>query len=182
MAGMFKSRTAWKLTLSMAVTVVMLATLATDFDDLVFPGWDTPFKRIDAPPAQQYGAKAAVLAVACASFLFVALIPSGDGRRSRLIELLVRALSAVSALTAGWFWLLGETGGRPGPYLIAFVPMTVMLTISMGFGVYLSYVSKVDREREHSKIDWGLVIVGIGILLLCAAVIWVMVWLPKWLF
>ena len=99
--------------------------------------------------------------------------------------MLVRALSAVSALSAGWFWLLGETGGRPGPYLIAFVPMTVMLTISMGFGVYLSYVSyvsKVDSEREHSKIDWGLVIVGIGILLLCAAVIWVMVWLPKWLF
>ena len=149
--GILRNRYLWKGVFLVILLVVVFGTISTNFEDPVFPGWNTPLKAITPSSSQEAGAKAAVLAMAGAASLFVSLIPVQAGRPGERLDFMVRLVGAAAALFAGLYWLVGETGGRPSPYLIALVPsMFVMGTIMLG-AVSLSYAQSLDVRNRRGE-------------------------------
>ena len=158
-----------------------LATIATDFDDLVF-GWHTYLGNVGLSVSEERGVKAALLAMCAAASLFVTLIPLGSGRLAKRVQLLTQAVSGFSALAAGCFWLLSEAGERTNSYLLALLPMIVILVAVMAFSSYFRWVGDRDVQSEDSSFRWFDFLGGVGLILLGAVIIFLMPRLPSLLF
>ena len=155
------------------VFFVALATMATDFDGLVF-GWHTHLSNVGLSVAEERGVKAAVLAMCAAASLFVGLIPMESGGIGRKVQLYTQIVGGFSALAAGRFWLLSEAGEHTGSYLLALVPMIVMLAVAMAVNMYLSWVGIRDDQQEEPKFRWLDFPGGICLLLLISLIIFLM--------
>lgn len=176
---MFNNRWRFKWYLSMAIFSLAVSVILTDFDDLVFPGWGGLLKDIDSASGPQHGVRAAFLAICTAAILFVSMIPAGASRPSKIFDRFAQLLGGFLALGTGWYWLLGESDGNPFPYVIAFVPLTILMIVAMAFNLYLSFAAHEDRVREESAFDWRIVLVGVGLMVVAAATLYVMLKLPS---
>ena len=171
-----------KQLLTMIVMGLVGATIATDFDDLVISGWDIPLKTIGFSSSQEWGVKAAVLAMCAAAALFVSLIPREDSKRGRIAHLSAQATGGISALGAGWYWLISEAGNSTGPYLFALAPMFVILGMSMAVSMYISWVGVRDDRQEEPRLRW-LDLGGFVLLLIAISAVFYLMWrLPSFLF
>ena len=123
---------------------------------------------MELPPAKAYGAKAALMALAGAATLFIGLIPARDSRDNR-IDLIARAVGAFSVGTAGWFWLLSATEGRPGPYLLIMVPTAAVYAAAVALNLVFGYAVAHDKmhmqEKGYTKLSWSLLALTLGIIL-----------------
>ena len=132
----------------------VLGVLAVDLDNPTEPTWNVLLNSIRPTLSQQYGAKAAVLAIVGAGIVFVGLIPGRNNKLSKMIDLFVKIAGPVSVMVVGWFWLLGETDGRPGPYLVAFIPIvgTLVVAILVLFPFNFSHrPSQYNRVKPAKK-------------------------------
>lgn len=178
---MFGNRFRWKIVLTHVVLALAFATIVTDFDDLVF-GWDTQPSDVSLSVTEERGVKAAVLAMCAAASLFTSLIPMGSGRRGKRVQLYTQIVGGFSALAAGWYWLLSEAGGHTSSYLLALVPMTVVLGAVMAISSYLRWVGDRDDQQEEPRLRWFDILGMIGLLLLIAVIFYLMLWLPSRIF
>lgn len=174
---MLRNRFRWKLHLTNTTLILAITTIATDFDDSVF-GWHTYLDDVGLSVTEERGVKAALLAMCAAASLFVALIPSGSGRVDERVQLYTQAVGGFSALATGCFWLLSEAGERTYLYLLALIPMTVMCVIAMAFSSYLRWVGDRDVQLGDSSFRWFDFLGAVGLLLLCAVIIFLMPRLP----
>ena len=71
---MFRDSSTWKLGLTYLVFSLVVFLIVLDFTDPTVPNWNI-FKTIPSPN-EVYGAKAALLAMAGAVFLFIGLMPT----------------------------------------------------------------------------------------------------------
>ena len=179
---MFLNSFRWKVFLTQIVLALVLATIGTDFGELPFPGWDAPLSSIGSSTAQEQGVKAAVLAMCAAAILFVALIPIGSGQRDKRAQLYAQGVSGFSALAAGWHWLLSEAGEHVNSYLIALIPMTVLLGAVMAGSLYVTWIGVRDDRKEDARFRWPDLLGGIGLILVITVVFYIMWWLPSQLF
>lgn len=134
----------WKYVLTAAVFGIVLLTIATDYTKFAN---ESLSDGESATSTEAFNVKAAMLALAGAATLFIRLIPSIASRAHNFLILWLNAVGALAALSTGWFWLLGATGGRPGPYLIAVLP-------TMGIFAGVVIVSMLlRRDTSESKVS-----------------------------
>ena len=78
---MFRDSSTWKLGLTYLVFSLVGFLIVLDFTDPTVPNWNI-FKTIPSP-TEVYGAKAALLAMAGAAFLFIGLMPTNPSKSGR---------------------------------------------------------------------------------------------------
>ena len=181
---MFRNRFRWKFFLTNAVFFVAMATIATDFDDLVF-GWHIYLGYLGEEGlsvTEERGVKAALLAMCAAASLFVALIPLASGRMGKRLQFYTQAVGGFSALAAGCFWLLSEAGERTPSYLLALLPLIFVFVAMMAFSSYLRWVGDRDVQLEDSRFRWFDALGGLGLVLLLGIIIYFMPRLPSLIF
>ena len=70
----------------------------------------------------------------------------------------------------GWYWLLNATGGRPEPYLIAYVPTVVVYVCVMAIFITFHYVHDLEQTRGEGKAVLSLnILVPIALVSLVSA-------------
>ena len=85
--------------------------------------------------------KAPVFALASATTLFIAMVPTNPGPRDVYADVSIRIVGAVTAYLAGWHWLLGETGGDASEYvpiLIGIAGLLFILVVVIPFLLHLT--------------------------------------------
>ena len=188
---LFRGYSAWKWWLSLTLFLLMAAILITDFSDIGgLGGWGVPLEDQGLSDTQEYGVKAALLAMLTAGMLLVALFPSDDTRQAKRIDILSRIASAVMAMATGWFWLLNATEGDPRPYLVALIPMALTYSVVLAMYMALSYVQYVDSrpdslhetQRWRTKLHWSVFLAALGVVLLGGVVVFLLIWLPPRIF
>ena len=185
---MLKTYSDWKFWLSAALFVLMVMILITDFSDSEgLGGWGVPLEGKSISNTQQYGVKAALMAMLTAGTLLVAMLPGGNSRYDRWVGFISRALSAAMAMATGWYWLLNAAGGDPRPYIAALVPMALVSALAIANYMAFSYVREVDRQYEdgqHSRttIHWGAILVSLGLVVLILGGFFLLAWLPPRIF
>lgn len=188
---MFKTYSDWKLWLSLTLFLLMAAVLITNFSDIEgLGGWGAPLEGKGISDTQEYGVKAALLAMLTAGMLLVALLPSGNGRRDRRITFISRGFSALMAMATGWFWLLNSTDGDPRPYLIALIPMALTYAAVLAMLTALSYAQYVDSQEDsthetqrwRTKFNGGVFLISLGVVLGAGLIFFLIVWLPPRIF
>ena len=127
----------WKAVVSCVVIAAVSSVIVSDF------GVVTKGSEAD------YGVKAAISALGAAAMVFISLIPSRPKPRP-LFEHILRALSGCFAFMAGVFWLLSETSGRLGPYMI--VVMSIGLAMSIGIFFTIAVSSMVNWESKYLEL------------------------------
>ena len=68
-------------------------------------------------------------------------------------DILVRFTGALALAMTGFYWLLNATGGRPGPYLVAYVPTVIVYGFVMAMFIIFRYMHDLDEKqiREEGK-------------------------------
>lgn len=183
---MFRDTNDLKRILWIVITGMVIATIIANLRVPIFPGWQIPLERSDITPDQLYGAKAATLAVLGAVSLFLALVSNPLSKPALRVDFFIGVTTAVSALAAGWFWLLGETGGNPVPFLIALVPslayMGMLLAIVELFRVAIRMDSRAIRERVAARPEPKFILATVGLLAVITGVVYLLIWLPLRIF
>ena len=170
-----------KLFLWAVISGLVTATITANLGIPIFPGWEAPLVESGMTSNQLYGAKAATLAVLGAASLSLALISIPSIRPILRTDFLVGVTSAVSAFSAGWFWLLGETEGNPVPFLIALVPALAWMSVAVTMGMILGEAIKADR-KDPPKLQMRIVLLVIGSVAMTAGIFALMYLLPSRLF
>ena len=95
-----------------------------------------------------HGIRASVFALVAASFLFITLLPKDDTEPDVAIVSAGHALSVVTAFSAGLFWLLDETDGNFGPYVLVLLLVAGFLAaILVGMFLFQLCTDWVRRKR-----------------------------------
>ena len=137
----------WKLLLALLVLMSTIVTAGIDFRNVGYPDWD--LFRESPSLVESYGAKAAILALLGAAAMFIGFIPSGSSRKAKRADLVVRLTGALALAMTGLYWLLNATEGRPGPYLIAYIPTVVIYVCAVG-----NQQKWHTLEPERSWVGW----------------------------
>ena len=166
-----------------AITGMVIATITANLRIPIVPGWEIPLERSGMTSDQLYGAKAAALAILGAASLFLAFAAN---RPTLRIDFLVSVTTVTAAFAAGWFWLLGETGGNPVPFLIALVPAIAWIATLLAIMEVLGMARRSDerkiRERGVSKLDWRMALLTVVFFAVLAGLVYLMGWLPSRVF
>lgn len=181
---MFRSPVTWKLLLANTVFTIVLAIVVVDFNDLINPEWSL-FQDTDLPTQTEiYGAKAALLAMAAATTLFVGLIPAGSNG-GRTVNVWVGLVGGLAAGATGWFWLLNATEGEPRPYLVAIVPSIAIYMTAVVLGVVMRYANIKDtrqiRETGRATLTLGSIVLGLVTIFAFALIFGLIFLLPRWI-
>ena len=103
-----------------------------------------------------HGASAAASALGAAAMVFISMIRAeSEGRR--FADHLVRAMSGILALLAGWFWLLAETGGHAWPFLLGIAPISGVLIFVVVLGTLLDVVTKAEDKLIAERKEEALI-------------------------
>ena len=89
------------------------------------------------------GVAAAVSALGAAAMVFVSMIQPALGER-RFADHLVRIVSGILALLAGWHWLLAETEGHLWPLLLWIAPIAGVLVGAVALVTLRDVLKKAD--------------------------------------
>ena len=183
---MLRDRLLWKFLFLQLFVAMFLGVLAVDLENPTEPAWNVLLNSIRPTLSQQYGAKAAVLAIVGAGIVFVGLIPGRSNKLSKTIDLVVKIAGSFSVMVIGWFWLLGETDGRPGPYLVAFIPtvgtLMVVMLVLFPFNLPSSKSIQQGETGKETSSDLGPFVFGIVAILLGIAFFYALIFVPRWLF
>ena len=168
------------------VAGLVCATIAIDFNNPAFPEWSLFEKDQTLPPGNAHGAKAAMLALLATVTLFIGIVPSEDSRLNKQVSLSNRVLGIISTGVAGWYWLLSTTEGNPGPYLLVMVPTSgILVAIVMSnfiLGYAVAYDERQMKEKGYTKVNWAIVIPGLAVITAAAIFIFIIAYLPDWVF
>ena len=168
---MFDNRWDLKWYFTVVVFALALAVIFNDFDEFVSPSWLGLPEDFDPPSGPLHGVKADLLAMCAGAMLFVSMIPIGSSRSSKLVDKIAQSLGGFLALGTGWYWLLSESDGDPRRYLIAYLPMAVLMTIAFTVNVLVGSASVSQEQREQSEPSWRLTILfGIGLMVAVAVI------------
>lgn len=133
----FEGRTYWvpKLIGLGVVTSLAVSTAVTDFQEI----------RLASSLGEEYRIKAPILTLVAALTLAIELIGGRATPRSKAIAYFIRMVGAGTGCWAAWSWLMGETNGKPIPYLLAILPLGIVLMIMM-IGQWT--VALIARKKE----------------------------------
>ena len=174
----------WKLLLGLLVLMITIFTTGIDFRDVGYPEWDL---FSESPSSvESYGAKAAILALLGAAAMFIGFIPSGNSKNAKRVDLVVRVTGALALGMTGLYWLLNETEGRPGPYLIAYVPTVVIYVCAISVLITLRYASDRDerqiQEEGRATLSWAILVPIALVVIIPTLGLLAVIYLPEILF
>lgn len=137
------SKTEWwrRVGITMSLQAILLIVLATAFTDFTKQNEEV------------FGVRAAIAALGAAVCIVLRFVTGERAGIARMAEL----YGGLCALIAGVFWLLDETGGQPGVYLVALVPlgvvMIIYLTIGFVFGSVWKWEGAFLKQRKKTDND-----------------------------
>ena len=141
LGGTELGRSGWWKFVALVVVIMMMIGV-----------WSTGYFEVADESVSEHGVKAAVLAIATATMVFVSMI--GRGARTRQgIDPWIQLVSGGLALLTGWYWLLAETGGNPWPFLSAVLPFAVVLTIIAVFNLCFAVLYRSEGEYIQQRHD-----------------------------
>ncbi len=103
-----------------------------------------------------HGVRAAVFAIVAASALFIVLLGRDEAPRTAFIDSVCRLTSVVTAFLAGVFWLLDETEGKTGFFILTLLATAGVLTTGLvvmlviqALSQWIQALSQWKRRRSH---------------------------------
>ena len=117
-----------KVLLTVLVVLMMAGTLLEQKTELPY--------LVGLPDLEfKHGVKAALFAMAAATLLFIATLPSqsreGPLTLAQTTDGLLHVVIALATFLAGSFWLLEETNGKPAPYLLTVLVLAAVTAIAI---------------------------------------------------
>ena len=128
------------------IVVVSFTVVAVSVDFEVVEGY------------RNYGIKAATCAMGAAAVVLIGLIPTTTLTRP-FFNPFVHTVGGMLAFSAGVFWLLSETSGSVGPYLVIIVVNGFAMFAAAGASWFAAFVYRVEstylqrRERDGETAD-----------------------------
>ena len=98
---------------------------------------------------ETWGAGAAVFALATALFLFITTLPKNKTVQDATVDTLTHAFGVVTAFCAGLLWLLDETEGSPGGYLIVLVTVSGLLAFMLAIIIMVDWLKQRRRNKRR---------------------------------
>ena len=130
---------AWKVFLVVALLLMVVVNLSID-PNIIYTYPENI--ELDYSP----GIRASIFAFLAAA-TFINFLPKVKG--GELVDVAAKILAAVAGLIACWFFMVSETKGNPGPYLLAVVvPVGAILITAV---IQLASARAVVRAANWTK-------------------------------
>ena len=95
-----------------------------------------------------HGVRASIFALVAASALFITSLPKNQAVQDEMLDHLCRAVSVAAGFLTGLFWLLEETRGNAGPFIVVVLAVAGFLAVFLVLALVIQLIIEWARRRK----------------------------------